>query len=172
MGSIQVSSGSFHLTILETRTIPWPDEGACEASARRVAARPGLDQALLTLHGSLGAGKTTFTRHLLHALGISGAIKSPTYALVEGYRVLARPGLAGYPVSHFDFYRFQDPHEWEDAGLRELFAAPGLKLVEWPEMAEGLLPQADLVVTITPGSGEQRSARFDALSPLGRTLLP
>jgi tRNA threonylcarbamoyladenosine biosynthesis protein TsaE len=172
VGSIQAFISSFHLTILETRTLPWPDEAACEASARRVAARPGLGQALLTLHGSLGAGKTTFTRHLLHALGITGAIKSPTYALVEGYEVPPRADMAGFPVSHFDFYRFQDPHEWEDAGLRELFATPGLKLVEWPEMAEGLLPAADLAVTITPGSGEQRSARFDALSPLGRMLLP
>ena len=172
MGSIPVSTSSFHVTILETRTVAWPDEVACAASARRVAARPGLDQALLTLHGSLGAGKTTFTRHLLHALGVSGAIKSPTYALVEAYQVPARAGKAGFPVSHFDFYRFQDPHEWEDAGLRELFAAPGLKLVEWPEMAAGLLPPADLAITITPGIGELRNTRFDALSLQGRALLP
>ena len=170
--SVQVTTGSIHLTILETRTLAWPDEARCALTAQRMAARPGLGKALLTLHGDLGAGKTTFTRHLLQALGIGGSIKSPTYALVEPYEAPPGPGRPGFPVSHFDFYRFQDPQEWEDAGLRELVAGPGLRLVEWPEMAGDLLPRADLAVHIGIGDGEARSVRFDALSPLGQALLP
>ncbi len=75
---------------------------------------PALRDAFIELHGPLGAGKTTFVRHLLHALGVAGRIKSPTYAVVEPYAV---DGLA---ISHFDFYRFDDPREWEDAGFRDV----------------------------------------------------
>ncbi len=115
--------------------------------------------------GPLGAGKTTFARHLLRALGVEGRVKSPTYAVVETY---ALPGLA---VAHFDFYRFEDPQEWEDAGLRELFAASGLKLVEWAEKAAPLLPVPDLRVTITPHDGGDRGVRMDAMTPKGLQLL-
>jgi tRNA threonylcarbamoyladenosine biosynthesis protein TsaE len=170
--SIQVSTGNIHLTILETRNLAWPDEASCALTAQQMATRPGLDDALLTLHGELGAGKTTFTRHLLQALGVEGSIKSPTYALVELYEAQPGPGGAGFPVSHFDFYRFEDPQEWEDAGLRELVAGPGLKLVEWPEMAGSLLPRADLAIHIALGEDDRRSIRFDALSPRGQGLLP
>jgi tRNA threonylcarbamoyladenosine biosynthesis protein TsaE len=156
------------LTILETRSLTWPDEAACAATAGRMAAQPGLRRALLTLHGGLGAGKTTFSRHLLRALGVTGPIKSPTYAVVEEYE----PPTGGLPVWHFDFYRFNDPQEWEDAGFRDMFAAPGLKLCEWPELAGELLPPPDLAVHITPGEGDRRQVRLDALSPLGQALLP
>ena len=81
-------------------------------------------------------------RHLLQALGVQGRIKSPTYAVVEPYEL---PGLA---IWHFDFYRFSDPREWEDAGFRDIFASPGLKLAEWPEKAAGLLPSADIDLRI------------------------
>lgn len=92
-----------------------------------------------TLRGDLGAGKTTFVRHLLRALGVTGRIKSPTYALVEPYDLPAPAGGPTMPPAwHADLYRFDDPREWEDAGLRELFASPGLKLVEWPEKAGSL----------------------------------
>lgn len=78
---------------------------------------------------------------------------------------------------HFDFYRFNDPQEWEDAGFRDLFAQPGLKLCEWPDRADGLLPPADLVVHIAVvdranGGDTARQVRLDALSALGRGLLP
>jgi len=159
-----------HLPILETRTQHWPNEAACAASAEALARHAGLADAFVELHGPLGAGKTTFVRHLLHALGVEGRVKSPTYTVLEPYEVLRN----GSPVaaSHFDFYRFDDPQEWEDAGFRDVFAAPGLKLAEWPEKAEGLLPEADLQIHIDPLDDDERRARFEARTPLGVSLLP
>jgi tRNA threonylcarbamoyladenosine biosynthesis protein TsaE len=158
------------LPILETRLQQWPDEAACAAAAEALARHPGLGDAFIELHGPLGAGKTTFVRHLLHALGVEGRVKSPTYTVLEPYEVrLAGATLA---ASHFDFYRFDDPQEWEDAGFRDVFAAPGLKLAEWPEKAEGLLPEADLQIHIDPLAGDARRARFVACTPLGVSLLP
>ncbi len=165
--------------ILETRLSPWPDEAACAREARAIAGQPALANAFVELHGPLGAGKTTFVRHLLHALGVDGRVKSPTYALMESY--LADAPHGGFAVAHFDFYRFDDPMEWEDAGFREVFAAGGLKLVEWPEKADGLLPPCDLRIVIAPrdvgGDGDSddsgvRDVRFDALSAVGLELLP
>jgi tRNA threonylcarbamoyladenosine biosynthesis protein TsaE len=157
--------------ILETRHASWPDEGACDATARTIASRPALRDAFVELHGPLGAGKTTFARHLLHGLGVEGAIRSPTYTLMEPYR--AGTAAGGFAILHFDFYRFDDPQEWEDAGFRDVFASPGLKLVEWPERAAGLLPACDLRVSIAPREGSDlRSVRFDALSDAGKALLP
>ncbi len=158
-------SSTGHPPILGSRLVAWPDEAACAASAAALAARPALRDAFVELHGTLGAGKTTFARHLLHALGVEGRVKSPTYAVMEPY------ALGGFDAAHFDFYRFNDPQEWEDAGFRDVFAAPGLKLAEWPEKAEGLLPPADLRVDIEIGAGEQRTARFSALTPRGVELL-
>jgi tRNA threonylcarbamoyladenosine biosynthesis protein TsaE len=154
------------LPILETRRLTWPDEAACAATAQALAARAALRDAFVELHGPLGAGKTTFVRHLLHALGVTGRVKSPTYAVLEPYE------LPGGAVSHFDFYRFDDPQEWDDAGFRDVFAAPGLKLAEWPEKAADLLPPADLHLFIEPGEGDLRRVRFDALTPRGAELMP
>jgi tRNA threonylcarbamoyladenosine biosynthesis protein TsaE len=153
------------LSILETRSQHWPDEAACAASAVALAHRPGVDKAFIELQGPLGAGKTTFARHLLQALGVKGRVKSPTYAVMEPYEV---PGMH---LWHFDFYRFNDPQEWEDAGFRDVFASPGLKLVEWPEKAAGLLPAPDLVVHIEPGADDQRSVSLSAHTERGRGLL-
>jgi len=156
-----------HLSILETRRQTWPDEAACANSAAALARHAALRTAFVELHGPLGAGKTTFVRHLLHALGVQGRVKSPTYAVMEPYE------LPGGAIRHFDFYRFNDPQEWEDAGFRDVFAAPGLKLAEWPEKAEGLLPLPDLRITIEPvGDGALREVRFGACTPLGLGLLP
>ena len=158
-------------SILETRFAAWPDEAACAATALRVARHPALHDAFVELHGPLGAGKTTFARHLLHGLGVDGAIKSPTYTLMEPYRARAEAG--GFEIAHCDFYRFDDPAEWEDAGFRDVFASSGLKIVEWPEKAEAMLPPCDLRVSIAPQDGsDARSARFDALTATGRELLP
>ena len=158
-------------SILGTRHAAWPDEEACADTARAIASRRLLGDAFIELHGPLGAGKTTFARHLLQGLGVAGAIKSPTYTLMEPY--FADPAHGGFEIAHCDFYRFDDPAEWEDAGFREVFAQPGLKLVEWPEKAAGLLPECDLRVWITPRDrGEARDARFEAVSATGRELLP
>ncbi len=161
-----------HEPILGSRRFTWPDEAACAAFAAAIAAaitaRPELGNAFIELHGPLGAGKTTFVRHLLRALGVTGRIKSPTYAVLEPYEL---PGLA---ISHFDFYRFSDAREWVDAGFRDLFAAPGLKLAEWPEHAAGQLPPADLRLVIEPidsGGGTSRAVLAEALSPRGRALI-
>ncbi|MDO8420031.1 MAG: tRNA (adenosine(37)-N6)-threonylcarbamoyltransferase complex ATPase subunit type 1 TsaE [Rubrivivax sp.] len=154
-----------HAPILETRTLHWADEAACAAFAASLARRPALVDVYIELQGPLGAGKTTFVRHLLRALGVAGRIKSPTYAVLEPY---ALPGLA---ISHFDFYRFNDPREWADAGFRELFAAPGLKLAEWPEKAAGMLPPPDLRLTIEPLDGDARRVRAEAVTARGVELL-
>ena len=155
-----------HSPILETRSLVWSDEAGCAACAQALAAHPAARRATIELHGTLGAGKTTFVRHLLHALGVEGRIKSPTYAVMEPYEL---PDLAAW---HFDFYRFNDPQEWEDAGLRDVFAGPGLKLVEWPEKAAELLPPCDLRLEIAPReTGDARNARFEALTARGRELM-
>lgn len=155
-----------HEPILETRSLHWRDEGQCAAFAAALATRPALRDAYLELHGPLGAGKTTFVRHLLRALGVSGRIKSPSYAVLEPYR------CGELVISHFDFYRFEDPREWVDAGFRELFAAPGLKLAEWPEKAASQLPQPDLRIDIDPLNDGSRRVRLQAMTPRGRALLP
>ena len=154
-----------HPPILESRPLRWPDEAACVAFAAALAALGGLRDAFIELHGPLGAGKTTLVRHLLRALGVEGRIKSPTYTVLEPY---ALPGLA---ISHFDFYRFTDPREWEDAGFREVFAAPGLKLAEWPDKAAGMLPRADLQVFIEALDEHEREVALHALTPRGVALL-
>jgi tRNA threonylcarbamoyladenosine biosynthesis protein TsaE len=157
---------AIHRPILGSRDLVWSDEAACAACAAKLARGPALADATVELHGPLGAGKTTFVRHLLRALGVTGRIKSPTYAVLEPYEL---PGLI---VSHFDFYRFSDAREWADAGFREIFAAPGLKLAEWSEHAQALLPVADLRLFIEPGEGDMRHVRAEAGTTRGLELLP
>jgi tRNA threonylcarbamoyladenosine biosynthesis protein TsaE len=142
------------------------------ALAAALARSPALANATLTLHGDLGAGKTTFVRHLLRALGVTGRIKSPTYAVVEPHRAPPAPAWPdGLSVSHFDFYRFGDPREWEDAGFREVFADAGLKLVEWPEKARGLMPAPDLSLELETQDDESRRVTLRAYGATGLALL-
>ena len=152
-----------HEAIVETRVLH--DESDTQALAAALAARPAIRNACLELHGELGAGKTTLVRHLLRALGVQGRIKSPTYAVVEPYEV------AGLAIWHFDFYRFGDPREWEDAGFRDVFASPGLKLAEWPLKAAGLLPVADLVIELQVQPDASRRATLTARTAAGAALL-
>ena len=118
-----------------------PDEAATSALGARLARviEPGLS---LYLHGDLGSGKTTLARGLLRGLGYQGRVKSPTYALVELYTI------SRLNLYHFDFYRFHEPKEWRDAGLDEYFNDASVCVVEWPEKAAGLLPVADLDITL------------------------
>lgn len=149
----------------------WPDEAACAATASGLATHAALAGAFVELHGPLGAGKTTFARYLLLSLGVTGRVKSPTYALMEPYTADAMHG--GFAIAHFDFYRFDDAQEWEDAGFREVFVNPGLKLVEWPEKAAELLPPCDLRLTIAPDDeGTLRRVRIEAMTRRGAALLP
>lgn len=129
-----------------------------------------MANATVELEGTLGAGKTTLVRHLLRALGVQGRIKSPTYAVVEPYEV-ERPGLPPLTVSHFDFYRFESPDEWEDAGFRELFAAPGLKLCEWAEKVAGRLPAPDLRIRLQIAPDDSREVTLEAYTATGQELL-
>ena len=151
------------------KTLVWPDEAATTAYAQQLAAaltraHDGLN-ACITLEGDLGAGKTTLVRHLLRELGVQGRVKSPTYAVVEPYQVAAGA------IWHFDFYRFSDPREWEDAGFRDIFASPGLKLCEWPDNAAGVMPTPDLELNIQVDEHDQRQVQLTALTPRGQELL-
>src|SRR5450830_240310 len=147
------------------KNLLWPDEAATQLFAQALAAQPALQNAFVELHGDLGAGKTTLARHLLRALGVQGRVKSPTYAVVEPYE------LPDLNIWHFDFYRFSDPHEWEDAGFRDIFASPGLKLAEWPEKAAGFIPRADLIIDLEALSDESRQVTLSAQTTVGLALL-
>lgn len=156
----------------------WSTEEDTRAFAARLAAHPSIANAFIELHGELGAGKTTFVRHLLRALGVQGRVKSPTYAVMEPHEAAPLRGapsdsLHGEPLKafHFDFFRFADPREWEDAGFRDIFAGPGLKIAEWPEKAGAMLPRADLVIRIDAQADEVRNVTLLAQTPLGQELL-
>ena len=131
------------------------------------------------LSGDLGAGKTTLVRALLKHLGVTGRVKSPTYTLVEPYVVEIPKSIASrQPMNlycyHFDFYRFENPQEWIDAGFRDYFSDAALRLVEWPERASSdagsLLPAPDLHVTLET-SGDGRVATLDAPTERGAAWL-
>ena len=139
------------------------DESATDAFGAALAKvlKPGL---LITLSGDLGAGKTALVRAMLRALGYTGKVKSPTYTLVEIYVI------SSLYLYHFDFYRFNDPDEWHEAGFRDYFNENTVCLVEWPEKAGDLLPRADIGITLDIlESG--RGIRLEAGSEKGRQCL-
>jgi tRNA threonylcarbamoyladenosine biosynthesis protein TsaE len=154
---------------LIVETYVWPTEDATQVWAAALARKVALRNAIVELHGELGAGKTTLVRHLLRALGVQGRIKSPSYAVVEPHVAATEAGDLN--ISHFDFYRFTDPREWEDAGFRDIFTAPGLKLIEWANNARTALPVPDLSLHITVGADDSRTMQLRAYTPKGKALV-
>ena len=154
------------------------DDDTCQFAqhlAHQLSALTPAESLFIELHGDLGAGKTTFVRHVLQAMGVTGRIKSPTYAIVESYDInneLSKTSLH-QPLNlwHFDFYRFNDPQEWEEAGFRDIFASKGIKVAEWPEKAAAKLPIADIAMIIVANMDESRVITVKAQTPTGQQLL-
>ena len=144
-------------------TVALPDETATIALGRELA--PLLTAGMVVwLDGDLGAGKTTLVRSILRALGHTGPVRSPTYTLVEVYVV------SSLYLYHFDFYRFESPEEFLDAGFGEYFNASSICLVEWPDKAEPCVPSADIRINLRH-AGSARLAELEALSARGASCI-
>jgi tRNA threonylcarbamoyladenosine biosynthesis protein TsaE len=119
--------------------------------------------AIIYLCGDLGAGKTTLGRGLIRGLGYQGAVKSPTYTLVEPYECF------DFPLYHFDLYRLTDPEEVEFLGVDEYFVPPAVCLIEWPSRGQGFLPAPDLIIRLEI-TGKGRRLICEADSPTGHEI--
>lgn len=119
---------------------------------------------LIHLLGELGAGKTTLVRGFLRGLGYTGAVKSPTYTLVENYMIREQS------VYHFDLYRLGDPEELEYMGIRDYLDELSVSLVEWPQRGEGILPTPDLEVSLEYRN-DGRRVQISATSARGKAVI-
>lgn len=142
------------------------DEAGTEALGRALAeaVKSSGKGATVFLHGNLGMGKTTMSRGVMRGMGHSGAVKSPTYTIVEPYEHLQPM------VYHFDLYRLGDPEELEYLGIRDYFGSASLCLIEWAERGEGVLPVPDLQVELEP-EGEGRRATLRSQTLVGKQCL-
>lgn len=154
-----------------TKELVFADEAQTQAFAMQIARvlqahaqdihRDGFN---LRLTGDLGAGKTTLTRALLRALGVKGRVRSPTFELVEEYDV-----LDNVHFYHFDFYRFENPVEFEEAGFRDMFGAGCITVCEWSEKAGDFLPAADMELKLIV-DGSARRALLSASGEIGSMI--
>lgn len=126
-------------------TLHLANEGETQLLGKKLAGliKPGFK---IYLIGELGSGKTTLARALIHALGFTGKVKSPTFTLVEVY------AISSITLYHFDFYRFDNPREWLESGFQDYFHSDALCLVEWPDKATAL-PAADLLLKLNVTQG-------------------
>jgi tRNA threonylcarbamoyladenosine biosynthesis protein TsaE len=143
--------------------IDLPDEKASHKMAKRLAhcLRAPL---VITFSGNIGVGKTTFIRAMLHSLGVTSVIKSPTFSIVESYQG------ANLLIHHFDLYRISNEIELDDIGFREYFSSNALCCIEWPEQAPTYLAKSDIGVKLHI-KDEGRSMQIEALSLLGGEVL-
>ena len=118
--------------------------------------------AVVCLQGDLGAGKTRFAQGVARGLGVTSAVTSPTFTIINEYQ-------GRHPVYHMDFYRLSDPLELEDLGYEEYFSGSGITLIEWPERAEDLLPQdrLDVCIDLASADADSEDAREISFSPRG-----
>lgn len=137
-------------------TLHLADEEAMMSFGSRIA-QVTQGRGVIFLEGDLGAGKTTLSRGIIRGLGHVGAVKSPTFTLVEPYEI------GDIRAFHFDLYRLVDPEELEYLGIRDYLEGDALCLIEWPQRGAGFLPKPDLTITIRPHA----DGRSLILSPQG-----
>ncbi|MFV9474988.1 tRNA (adenosine(37)-N6)-threonylcarbamoyltransferase complex ATPase subunit type 1 TsaE [Advenella sp. RU8] len=158
-------------------TVYLPNENATDRLAQQLAAlisagisnscdpkHPTKKGGRIHLKGDLGAGKTSFARAFLRAIGVTGRIKSPTYTLLESYKV------SSLYLYHFDFYRFSDSNEWQDAGFRENLLEDAIVLIEWAEKAGTSLPPPDLELSLNYAASG-RDAKIQAFTEKGQSWI-
>lgn len=141
----------------------FPTEQDLDVFAQRFA-RDLSPPLVIWLEGDLGAGKTTFARGLIHALGYSGRVKSPTYGLLEYYQ------LANLQVLHMDLYRISDPGELEFLGIGDLLDDATILLIEWPDKGDGWLPKPDFILRFKYAE-TGRSLSVNARTPCAQSLV-
>jgi tRNA threonylcarbamoyladenosine biosynthesis protein TsaE len=144
-----------------------PESGSTEAlgaALARAISGGGAAGGVIHLRGELGSGKTTCARSLLHTLGVTGTVRSPTYTLVDTY---STPNLN---CVHVDLYRLRSSAEVEELGLRDMIGPGYLMLIEWPEQGGAAVPDADLDLQLKY-AGESRAASLRAASEVGRLWL-
>ncbi len=140
------------------------DETAMVEFGRKLARAAAGNGAIIFLHGDLGVGKTTLCRGVLRDFGHTGAVKSPTYTLVEPYQ------FARQAVYHFDLYRLGDPEELEYMGIRDYFDRENICLVEWPEKGEGFLPMPDMDIYIEVSHADGRLLTYKTKTERGAII--